>query len=81
MDRTSQYDVDSFNLKVNRYNSALRNRKAEAEVFNEMVDTQCACPAAESTKPASQRVGGQLQCEAIAIRTIEAATQRTAGKS
>lgn len=39
MDRTSQYDIDSFNLKVNRYNSALRNRKAEAEVFNDMVDT------------------------------------------
>lgn len=39
MDRTSQYDIDSFNLKVNRYNSALRNRKAVAEVFNDMVDT------------------------------------------
>ena len=39
LDQTSQYDIDSFNLKVNRYNSALRNRKAEVEVYNQMVDS------------------------------------------
>lgn len=39
LDRTSQFEIDSFNLKVNRYNAALRNRKAEVQVFNEMVET------------------------------------------
>jgi hypothetical protein len=39
LDRTSQFEIDSFNLKVDRYNAALRNRKAEVQVFNEMVET------------------------------------------
>ncbi len=37
LDRTSQYEIDDFNLKVARYNTALRNRKAEVEAFNQMV--------------------------------------------
>jgi uncharacterized protein (DUF111 family) len=39
LDRSSQYDIDSFNLKVGRYNAALRNRKSEVEDFNQLVET------------------------------------------
>jgi hypothetical protein len=38
LDRTSQFELDSFNLKVGRYNAALRNRTAEVQVFNQMVE-------------------------------------------
>jgi hypothetical protein len=38
LDRTSQFEIDSFNLKIGRYNAALRNRKAEVQVFNQVVE-------------------------------------------
>lgn len=39
LDQTSQADVDDFNRKVNRYNSALRSVRAENESANQMVDS------------------------------------------
>lgn len=39
LDQTSQFDVDDFNLKVNRYNAMLRDVRAENEVVNQMVDS------------------------------------------
>jgi len=39
LDRTSQVEIDRFNLKVERYNTDLRNHKSEVEIFNQLVET------------------------------------------
>ena len=39
LDRTSQFDIDDFNAKVNRYNALLRSVRAENETANQLIDS------------------------------------------
>jgi hypothetical protein len=38
LDQTSQFAVDEFNRKVNRYNSMLEQARAQDRLVNQMVD-------------------------------------------